>query len=94
MQRRPEIGCGQARAQPAEAITGPPIDNIAVTINGVARPCCALPPLFSCLDSRQSASQALHLRLFYRFAKLSIALAPAINAIVGDVFKGRRLLIG
>jgi hypothetical protein len=53
-----------------------------------------LPPLLSCLDSRQSASQALRLRLFYRFAKLSIALAPPINAIAGDVFKRRRLFVG
>ena len=30
--------------------------------------------------------QALRLRLFYRFAKLSIALAPAINAIAGGGF--------
>jgi hypothetical protein len=57
-------------------------------------PSCALPALLSCLDTLQSQEQPLRLRLFYRFAKLSIALAPAINAIVGDVFKGRRLLIG
>ena len=63
-------------------------------VDAFESPSGPLPPLLSCLDSRQSASQALRLRLFYRFAKLSIALAPAINAIRGDVFKGRRLLIG